>query len=170
MKIVRIFAKNLFAFHYENECDNELARLLEQWNDAHWLYEFGKQNGMNNFEISDFSEEIYSNMNEMEDMFARIENGSSKLNELFMPLDDTHSGTGELVFQKGKLRKNILRLYALKVDDECYVITGGAIKMSQTMQGHPDTAKELPKLTKARDYLESNDVFDDDSFYEFLTI
>jgi hypothetical protein len=48
------------------------------------------------------------------------------------------------------------------------VITGGAIKMSQTMQGHPDTDNELIKLKEARAYLKQNDVFDEDSFFELL--
>jgi hypothetical protein len=33
-----------------------------------------------------------------------------------------------------------------------YLITGGAIKMSQKMESHPDTAIELVKLANARNY------------------
>ena len=55
------------------------------------------------------------------------------------------------------------------LDENCFVITGGAIKMSQKMQDHPDTNNELEKLMEARRYLKSNDVFDDDSFFELLT-
>jgi len=57
---------------------------------------------------------------------------------------------------------------ALKIDDDCYLITGGAIKMSQKMGDHPDTAKELVKLQNARSYLNQNDVFDQDSFLELI--
>lgn len=165
MKIVRIFANKLFAFQYENENKNELARLFEQWNDAHWLYEYLKKNGFSNFDIYDFSEEIFENLNEM---LKNIEDKNVQLNSMFRPLNDSHTDSGVLIFQKGKLKNNNLRLYALKVDKDCYVITGGAIKMSQAMQDHPDTNNELKKLEKARTWLKSNDVFDDDSFYEFL--
>ena len=41
--------------------------------------------------------------------------------------------------------------------------------MSQKMQEHPETDKELTKLKAARTYLKENGVFDDDSFYELLT-
>lgn len=34
MKIVDIFAGQLYAFHYENEEDNELTRLLSLWRDT----------------------------------------------------------------------------------------------------------------------------------------
>ena len=73
-----------------------------------------------------------------------------------------------MAFQKGKLKENILRYYAIKLDENCFVITGGAIKMSQTMQEHPDTTNELKKLEKARAYLKQNGVFDEDSFFELL--
>jgi hypothetical protein len=42
-----------------------------------------------------------------------------------------------------------LRLYALKIDKDCFVITGGAIKVSQKMQ--------------------ENGVFDSESFFELLS-
>lgn len=73
-----------------------------------------------------------------------------------------------MAFHKGKIKKNRLRFYAIKLDANCFVITGGAIKMSQKMQDHPDTNNELIKLKKARAYLNINGVFDEDSFYELL--
>jgi len=166
MKIVCIFAKKLFAFHYEDEDKNELARILEEWEDAHWLYDYAKKNGLN---VWNFTEKVMKNKEEIENALEHIRLKKMKLNQLFEPLHESDSGLGILSFQKGKHKNNILRLYALKIADDCYVITGGAIKMSQSMQGHPDTAKELQKLTKAKEYLKANDVFDDDSFYEFLT-
>ena len=41
--------------------------------------------------------------------------------------------------------------------------------MSQKMSGHPDTANELIKLNNARNYLNENGVFDEDSFFELLS-
>lgn len=73
-----------------------------------------------------------------------------------------------LSLQKGKIKRNQLRLYAIKIDDDCFVITGGAIKMSQKMDEHEDTALELVKLNNARIYLNSKDVFNQDSFFELF--
>ena len=72
--------------------------------------------------------------------------------------------------QKGKIEeyKNTLRIYAIKIDENCFLITGGAIKMSQKMQDHPDSNNELSKINKAKEYLKDNDVVDEDSFYEFI--
>ena len=54
------------------------------------------------------------------------------------------------------------------MDQNCYVITGGAIKMSQTMQGHQDTFIELTKLIKARTYFNQRGIINEDSFHELL--
>lgn len=50
-----------------------------------------------------------------------------KLDAYFEPLQETERKS-VLSLQKGKIRQNRLRLYALKIDMDCYVITGGAVK------------------------------------------
>lgn len=61
-----------------------------------------------------------------------------------------------------------LRIYAIKVYDNCYVITSGAIKMSQTTQEHPDTNNAVKRLKKSQNYLMNEGIVDDNSFYELL--
>jgi Holliday junction resolvase RusA-like endonuclease len=85
----------------------------------------------------------------------------------FEPLQNSER-TKILAFQKGKIKRNRLRYYAIKIDLNCFAITGGAIKMSQTMQDHPDTDNELKKLANARAYLNKNGVLNEDSFFELL--
>ena len=50
------------------------------------------------------------------------------------------------------------------LDPNVYVITGGAIKLTRTMQEREHTSKELTKLNECRQYLIDNGVFDQDSF------
>ncbi len=69
---------------------------------------------------------------------------------------------------KQKGRKSYLRIYALKIDTNCYVITGGAIKFILLMEERLHTKQELIKIEKCRNYLKENGVLDIDSFYEFL--
>lgn len=71
-----------------------------------------------------------------------------------------------LSLQKG--RKNYLRIDALRIDDDCFVITGGAIKLTHLMEEREHTANELQKLEVAKQFLKANDIYDSDSFYEFL--
>lgn len=62
-----------------------------------------------------------------------------------------------LEFQKSKaygtIRKSWLRIYAIRINAETYIITGGAIKLTRTMQERPHTNDQLKRLTQVRDYL-----------------
>jgi hypothetical protein len=165
MKIVCIFAKQLYAFHYKDEIYNEFDRNMDLWTDPNYLSEFGKKNKLQDVYV--FVDEILQDAqvleNLLDDVSQRIKSSSSYFEAL-----DLSEYDKKLPFQKGKIRFNKLRFYAIKIDVDCYVITGGAIKMSQKMEDHPDTANELLKLKAAREFLNSNGVFDDGSFYELL--
>ena len=62
-----------------------------------------------------------------------------------------------------------LRLYAVRIDQNVFTITGGAIKMSQAMQDHPNTAQALRDLDVTRRYLQEHGVVDDSGFYEIVS-
>ena len=165
MKIVRIFADELFAFHYENETDNEYDRLMDLWTDVAYLRTYAKKNKVMN--VYEFIEDILQAAELIQDFLENLNQNKQLYGFYFEPLQESER-TKILAFQKGKIKKNQLRLYALKLDVNCFAITGGAIKMSQKMEDHPDTANELVKLKGARIYLNQNGVFDQDSFFELL--
>ena len=60
-----------------------------------------------------------------------------------------------------------LRIYAIKLDPGIYIITGGAIKLTRTMQEREHTLVELARMEKVRRYLLDNDVVDMDSFNDY---
>jgi len=165
MKIICIFAENLFAFHYDDEVDNEYDRLMGLWTDVTYLRNYATKNNIDN--IYGFINEILENAEQIQDLLENLTKNKESYGIYFQPLQNSESNK-LLAFQKGKIKRNRLRYYAIKLDENCFVITGGAIKMSQTMQEHPDTDKELNKLKIARAYLNTNGVFDEDSFYELL--
>jgi|SRR5699024_8969178 len=165
MEIVRIFADNLFAFQYEDEVDNEYDRLMELWTDISFLKEYAEKNEIKG--IWSFVNNIVRDAEQIQDFIEDLSQNEEPYEFYFEPLQlSEHNKL--LSLQKGKIRKNKLRYYAVKLDENCFVITGGAIKMSQKMQEHPDTDNELLKLRKAKEYLRENGVFDTDSFYELL--
>lgn len=170
MNIVRIFADQLFAFHYENEADNELRKLLKQWNDTSHLYQFVTQNkgdAPKNVPVQTLINQIIENAKDIDDTLNEISTGQSRsLEEFFKPLDNQEYHIVELSKQKG--RKNYLRIYAIRIDRNCFVITGGAIKFHHLNNQRAHTQKEMEKINHCRDYLKANSVFDSDSFYEFL--
>jgi hypothetical protein len=165
MKIISIFAEKLFAFQYEGEADNEYDRLMELWTDINFLNTFAKENNIIN--VKKFIHDILHDAEQIQDFLENLSQNKEPYGFYFEPLQESESKK-ILAFQKGKIKKNRLRYYAIKLDDNCFVITGGAIKMSQTMQEHSDTNNELKKLETARAYLKQNGVFDEDSFFELI--
>jgi hypothetical protein len=55
----------------------------------------------------------------------------------------------------GTLRKSWLRVFAVRINPDLYVITGGAIKLTQLIQDRPHTLEQLTRLNQVRDYLRS---------------
>ncbi len=165
MKIVSIFDDRLFAFDYSpNEDYNEYDRLMDFWTDMLEIKKYAEKNKVS--DVPKFIERIIDDAEEIQDFLDDITDNDNPLELYFEILSLNNFKI--LPLQKGKIANNGLRLYALKIEDNCFVITGGAIKMSQKMEDHPDTANELKKLYAAREYLNQNGVFDKDSFYEFL--
>lgn len=165
MNIVPIFALKLFAFHYENEVCNEYERCMDFWTDVNRLQSYAKRNNIT--DRYKFIENVLAFAEEIQDFLDQLDQDNIPLSSYFQVLDLSETKK-ILSLQKGKINRNILRLYALKIDNNCYIITGGAIKMSQKMEDHQDTKNELIKLEKARAYLNSKGVFNDSSFFEFI--
>ncbi|HBF88043.1 MAG TPA: hypothetical protein DDX39_05315 [Bacteroidales bacterium] len=172
MKIVRIFAEKLFSFHFDGETENELERVLNLWNDTNYLFKFAKKN-IPNIDLSKYIQDRIDDVEQINNIIDEISNNDqTNLSTFFEPLKTTDFGLKLLTLQKGKTRQqkrsNHLRIYAIKIDENCYVITGGAIKLSQKMHDHPTTLIEYEKLVKCREFLRENGVIDDESFFELI--
>jgi hypothetical protein len=169
MRIVPIFAGKLFAFQYNGEADNEYDRLLHLWNDLEYLHSFLKENEKDVQDISheDLLTQITKDANIIDEILYDIYVDEKRsLDTFFKQLHNEEYQAQVLSKRKG--RKNYLRIYALKIDENCFVITGGAIKLTQIMQGRLHTETELKKINTCKQYLIDNGVFDSDSFFEFL--
>jgi len=170
MKIVCIFENQLFAFHFNGEKMNELRRLLALWNDTAYLYKFVIENKLDvpkDVPVHTLVAQLIDDANEIDDMLDEISNNPERsLGEFFKPLNNQEYQIVELSKQKG--RKRYLRLFAIKIDINCFVITGGAIKFHHLNKDRLHTQKEMQKINRCRDYLKDNNVSDADSFYEFL--
>ena len=132
---------NLWAVRYENCLDNVLDTILDQWNDVVWLRTFFKHN------ITDLAS------------YFKI----------------TDERTSEILLGKEKARlsntprhASWLRIYAIRLEPGIYIITGGAIKLTRTMQEREHTLVELARMEKVRRYLIDNGISDMDSFNDYL--
>jgi len=170
MKIVDIFAYKLFSFHFEGESMSELRKIMTQWYDMSYIYGFLKNHSKDlpkNHNIQSLAKKINYDAKKIDETLERIcESNDQNLSEFFKPLNNE-----EYVFQllsKQKGRENFLRIYAIRISDDCYVVTGGAIKLTRLMQEREHTTKELNRLDRCRDFLKGNAIVDEESFFEFL--
>ena len=62
-----------------------------------------------------------------------------------------------------------LRLYAIKLIQGNYIITGGAVKLTATMQEREHTRQELVKIDRVRRYLLEEGIIDDEGFIEYIS-
>lgn len=60
------------------------------------------------------------------------------------------------------------RFYALKLTSGIYIITGGAIKLTATMQERQHTLVELQKMENVRNFLINENIIDNDSFIDYM--
>lgn len=178
MKFVRIIEgyDHLWAVKAQDKEYDELTDLFEKWNNAEYLLNFFTENfddlkGF--FHIERLSEAINDTMDDAEALeelildFPYTEN----LDELFTPLSAADNRGAELSREKARNWDNHrhaswLRVYAIRLEPNIYVITGGAIKLTRTMQEREHTMAELDKLNRCKAYLKDNGVFDKDSFVE----
>lgn len=61
-----------------------------------------------------------------------------------------------------------LRLYAIKLEPGHYIITGGAIKLTRTMQERDHTFQELAKMEQVRNLLIEEGVVDAEGFEDYI--
>ncbi|WP_051663959.1 hypothetical protein [Dyadobacter crusticola] len=173
MKISSIFVVvpySLYTVRFGSEARHEFARLFAEWNDALYLEEF--------FETHKRDLEEFWRGVTVEDAVLRTRHEAARLEKrlltiaergmrskyeglstLFRPL---HNGTQRLdTFEKSKAsgdqRQSWLRIYAVRVDVNFFIITGGAIKLTRTMNERAHLLKELRKLDAVVNYLRTDE-------------
>lgn len=142
----------LYTVHYDNEEDDEYSRLFNQWSDLNYLEDFLYEHRQ--YLDSDFWTSIgYSSSdwdlaaNEIIDEAEALENyiddltNNGELDSYFTPLDGNFKYLYEILPVKGYGKgtpPSFIRLYAIKLKDNAYVIVYGGIKLSDKIQTSPD--------------------------------
>ena len=169
----------LWAVRYDGDDDNALFKLFDQWNDVAWLRSFFKSNIddlSSYFKITDVNKAIYNTIEDAEMLHCLIMDISPEadLDRLFRPLENHRVADGLLSKEKARLKTGIyhpswLRIYALKLSVGVYVVTGGAIKLTASMQEREHTLIELQKMEKVRRFILDQGIVDNDGFVEYLS-
>lgn len=168
----------LWAVRYEGEADNALYNLFEQWNDVLWLRTFFKENIedlSSYFKITDVNQAIMDTIEDSERLQCIIMDISpdADLDAIFRPLENSRIADITLGKEKARLKQRMrhaswLRIYAIKLTTGVYIITGGTIKLTATMEERKHTQAELTKMEMVRNFLLNEGIIDDDGFIEYL--
>src|SRR5690606_4533777 len=112
---------------YPHESKDELERVFDQWNNSESLFEFFEQNIKDiNIPIEVAIEKVRIEARYLRDNLIKLASQNpSQLDAIFKNLKNNE--VSSKLLQEKKARNRWLRLYAIKVDDNCFVITGGTI-------------------------------------------
>lgn len=173
MEFVRIFegreeGEGLYAVRYEKEGPDEFTRLFRLWNDLTYVREFCEANfeDLESSSLRPTSQEGY--VQEIMDEAAEMENLlyeyslDVQLQELFKPLHNCEYVLRSLQKSKAHIIYRMywrprIRIYAIRLAPNLFIVTGGAIKLTATMQERPHLREELAKLERVRTWLKENE-------------
>ena len=163
MKFVDILGNaRLWSVLYPGDEVDILTKTFRDWMDLDYLEDFFLKNIddlSSYFNITDIDTAIYDTLDDAYQLRCLIMDISpdARLDDLFRYLEN--SRTAEMILGREKAKgkwhghDSWLRLYALKVEENAYLITGGAIKLTHTMAERKHTLKELEKMERVRNFL-----------------
>lgn len=181
MEFIPIFAgpnPKLYAVVYDGEKKDAFWKLFDQWQDPEFLFGFFTEHesdlqcGFYNCSTMEAVRITKVEATEFRDLIIETkDNGqiedTGKIYELFKLLSNSDYRLRNLRKHKayGPDADSWLRIYAIRVQD-CFLITGGAIKLTKRMDERPHTQIELKKLERVKNELKSQGIFDQEGLAE----
>ena len=178
-------AEGLYAIRVDNEKKDEFERNLNLWSNPGYVIKYLEKNKAylqtayyKNDSIDSLAVKIEKEALELERLIYKLaEDGFDKsirsLQNLFKPLDNREYRL--YVHQKSKAVISdhhfpgpILRMYAIRIAANTFVITGGVIKLTFQMDDHIDTINELEKLKKTKAFLIANNLTTEEDIKLFI--
>lgn len=178
MEIEAIYPPYIYSIKYDGQTLNELDRLLEEWRDLDRLTDFFEVN------MNYLKTETWSTISEPETAIFQVteeaDNLEIRLREIFentrknkQPDFDSHfkflDGKYKFEFEYVPMKSygthtpSFIRLYAIKMDTNKYIITGGGIKLCRTIQESPDLKDHvIQNIDAVRSWLRNNGIYMDD--------
>lgn len=180
MEIEKIYPPYIYSIKYDGEEANEFERLFEYWRDLDKVAGFFEEN-------RDYLQsEIWSAVREPEAAAWQVSEEADDLERLFGELFDNAESNVEpdfdshFKFLNGKYNieyeyvpmksygtgsPSLIRMYAIKMGENRYIITGGGIKLCKTIQESPYLkGRVIQDIDKVRAWLKRNGIYEEDEF------
>ncbi|MCQ2311287.1 MAG: hypothetical protein MJZ64_06015 [Paludibacteraceae bacterium] len=175
MEIVSIYPPHIYSIQYDGKDENEYDRLLDEWNDINIVLAFMEENKMylindvwKNKTIEDATRQVLEEAETLEDLFEQLAKNTRvgekpDFDSHFHYLDGKYKYVMEYQPMKSYGTKNpsMLRLYAIKMAENTYLITGGGIKLADKIQNSPQLKDHiLQEIDAVRSWLKENGIMD----------
>lgn len=183
MELVPIFvdensevAAGLYAIRYNSGEPDEFERLFELWNDVEYLENFCfdnqddlKKSIFGYLTVEKAVEEILQEAQDLEYFLVDLVHkgfvgGVGQLQMIFRPLSNNEYEIKSLQKTKASVTKTTyrrhpkLRIYAIRLASNLYIVTGGAIEFTATMLERDFLVDELKKIERVKNWLKSVDI------------
>ena len=181
MDIIRVFEPagnpveemGLLSMQYDDEESCEFDKLFENWQNPIYMAEFCRLHLADIYikfgcalDPEEAAQELMDEADDLLEMLVQFAKGRpefGRLQHLFKPLNNHETNIVELQLSKGsaassRRRTTRLRIYAVRIGENTYVVTGGAIKLTNRMEERDHTYKELTKLKRVRDWLKNEGI------------
>jgi hypothetical protein len=174
MKLISIFVSDdseegVWSIHLNGESQNEFDKFFDQMNDPEWLHKFLEKNKADlnsgffgNITIEEAVLRIMEEAGEMENTLydyseEGFTSGRVNLQNLFKPLNNLEYTITIYEESKARIGRGWLRLYAIRRAENCYLVTEGAVKMTQNMK-RTHLQNELKKSERTKRFLRNNGI------------
>lgn len=182
MKIGTIFEiveKRLLSVIWQGELEDSFNYIFALWSDVEYLedfFEMHKGDLASQFWQMSVENAVFKVLDEAKEFEQDIISYAEK-GDLHGIIFESLRGKNEQEFKRvhskaystsADEKPSMLRMYAVRLGD-CYIVTGGAIKLTKAMQERAHTALELEKLKIVSQYLKEKGI-DDDTDYGYIEI
>lgn len=185
MKITEIYPGSLFAVHFDEKDQNEYEAAFSLWQDLDYLVGyFAANSGLLESEYwksipipTDYEELALNTINESFDLLNYIqeiaENTAKReepdFDSFFQDLGGKYKFLRQYIPQKayGTNYPTMLRLYAIKIEANCYLIVHGGIKLTKEIHDTPALRDELfGKIDNVLQFLKANGILEGEDLKE----
>lgn len=180
-KIIKVIKDkdNLWSVKFKGEEMDEISRLFSLWTSPEYIFNFMEEHAAylrNQFWVGKHAtpaSTAKSALNQSKKLFKRliqlqynVDKGEHyDFNSFFVPLSLDYNEE-ELKKVKAYSPKTlddpnsvaIFRLYAIWIESNVYIITGGGIKLVKEMKDMPELKTELQKIKIVREWLEEQGI------------
>lgn len=180
MDIREIYKGCLYSIKFDEADTDEYSRVISLWKDLDYLVEFFKANakevdqpfwrevGLNPDKPLVSAERVASEAivlaSHISDLAQNAADGKiPDFEDFFHPLGGKYSYVRELEPHKsyGTFNPSLLRLYAIRLERNVYLIVFGGIKLGSTIQNSPGLKEQVfNRIDNVIAFLKANGIFD----------